>query len=175
LNDNRYDYVHHDHTNLKSFRRYVDTFKSTFSSGIKEPVFPEPVPNHGEEEDCGRALPGMSPFIELKEGALLICLGSNPTLLSFAALNGLTVFHSLQEVQRPTHLMCSTPHWSQKNTSLGLFDGDAFIPDRDDIIGVEKKVLAEVDAILLLKQSPKRKEIKVTTSKSIVDFTMRLQ
>ena len=97
----------------------------------------------------------MSPFIEPKDGALLICLGSNPMLLSLAALNGLTVFHSLQEVQRPTHLMCSTPHWSQKKMSLGLFDGDAFMPDRDDIIGVETKVLDEIGIILLLKQFPK--------------------
>ena len=68
--------------------------------------------------------------MEFSAGALLN-RGSSPILLNFAALNGFTVFHSLQDVQRPTHFICSTPHWSQKKTSEGAFE-EAFIPDRDD-------------------------------------------
>jgi hypothetical protein len=78
-------------------------------------------------------IPETRPLIEFKEGTDRGCLGSKPILLSFAALKGFTVFHSLQDVHLPTHFMCSTPHWSQKKISFGLFDGEDFIPDRDDI------------------------------------------
>lgn len=112
-------------------------FSSTSSIGIIEDELPARFPSHEDwaflEGFSAIELPGTRPLIALSDGVLLISLGSSPTVLSFAALNGLTVFHSLQDVQRPTHLMCSTPHWSQKNISLGLFDGDAFMPDRDDI------------------------------------------
>ena len=122
---------------LNRFRRYVVIFSSTSSIGIIEDELTERLPS---QEDwvllvgfSVKELPGTRPLIALKDGTPLVSLGSSPMVLNFAALKGLTVFHSLQDVQRPTHLMCSTPHWSQKNISLGLFDGDAFMPDRDDI------------------------------------------
>ena len=83
------------------------------------------------EDFVGKSLPETRPLIESKAG-IFLNRGSRPILLNFAALNGFTVFHSLQDKHRPTHFICSTPHWSQKKTSEGAFEGD-FIPDREDI------------------------------------------